>query len=164
LIYPKENNMFARASKLVFGVLATTFVVGAAGTALAHPWPGPQPWPTYHPYHYHYGPVVYVNPAPVVYSVNPVPASIRLANPNQVALSYTLNGGAVQVLPAGSAVMLDQTSVIAFDRGGALGWNRYTLTSGAYKFMPSGGAWTLVRDVPETPIVAASNPLPPATP
>jgi hypothetical protein len=157
--------MFVRTSKLVFGVLAAIPLAGAAGTAVAHPWPCPQPWPTYHHYHYHYGPAVYVNPTPVVYSANPVPADIRLANPNQVALSYTLNGGPVQSLPAGAAVTLDQTSVIAFDRGGAMGWNRYTLTSGAYKFIPAAGAWTLVRDVPDTtPIVTASNPLPPTTP
>ena len=158
--------MFVRASKLVFGAMITLPLLGAAGTASAKPWPTPQPWPQPWPYYHHhyYGPTVYVNPAPVVYSVNPAPADIRLSNPNQVALSYTLNGGPVQMLPAGAAVTLNQTSMIAFDRGGAMGWNRYTLTSGAYKFMPAAGAWTLVCDVPETPVVAAANPLPPATP
>ncbi len=155
----KEKNMFARASKLAFGVLATTLVIGAAGTALAKPWPKPQPWHYYH----HFGPAVWVNPAPVN-SVNIVPADIQVVNPNQVALKYTLNGGPVQVLAAGATVAIPQESVIAFDRGGALGWNRYTLTGGIYKFIPAGGAWTLVRDVPETPLVAAANPLPVATP
>jgi hypothetical protein len=157
--------MFVRASKLVFSALATIPLLGAAGTASAHHWScGPQPCHYYHHYYSYYRPAVYVNPAPVVYSANPAPANIRLANPNQVALNYTLNDGAVQSLPAGATVTLDQTSVIAFDRGGAMGWNRYTLTSGAYKFIPAGGAWTLVRDVPVTPIVTAANPLPAATP
>ena len=113
----------------------------------------------------------YVNPVPVVYSAGLPPVEIRLANPNQVALNYTLDGGPVQTLPAGQAVTLNQDAVIAFDRGGAQGWNRFTLTSGAYKFIPAAGAWSLVRDVSDStvvtaasPISPAANPLPPATP
>jgi hypothetical protein len=155
--------MFVRASKLMFGALAATALIGAAGTAMAHPYHC-APYPYYHHYHYHYGPAVYVSPASVPYVANYVPTAIRLANPNQVPLNYTLNGGAVQVLPAGGAVMVNQASVVAFDRGGALGWNRYTLTDGAYSFMPSSTGWTLVRDVPGTPIVAATAPIPVATP
>ena len=170
--------MFVRASKLMFGVLAASLVAGAAETASAHPYHCAPPCGSYHHYynyhygyHYGYGPAVVVNPVPVVYAANLPPVDIRLANPNQVALNYTLDGGAVQSLPAGQAVALNQDAVIAFDRGGAQGWNRFTLTSGAYKFIPAGGAWSLVRDVGDStvvtaasPIPAAANPLPPATP
>jgi hypothetical protein len=152
--------MFALARKMVFGMLATTLVIGTAQVAMAKPWPKPQPWP-----HYYHGPVVYVNPV-AVYPVNPVPAEIQLINPatNQVALKYTLNGGPVQLLPAGAAVAIHQESVVGFDRGGAAGWNRYSLTGGVYKFIPANGAWALVRDttesVADSALAAAANPVP----
>ena len=150
--------MFAFVRKMVFGLLATTLVIGTAHVAMAKPWP--KPWP-----HYYHGPAVIVNPL-VVSPVNPVPAEVQLINPatNQVALKYTLNGGPVQLLPAGSSVAIHQESVVAFDRGGAAGWNRYSLTGGVYEFIPANGAWTLVRETPESvadaTIVAAANPVP----
>ena len=101
-----------------------------------------------------------VNPVVACYAVNPVPAEIRLVNPNPLTLKYTLNGGPVQLLPAGGAVAIHQESIIAFDRGGAMGWNRYRLTSGVYEFVPANSVWTLVREVPESAIVAAANPVP----
>lgn len=146
--------MVAFARKLVFGVLATALVIGTAQMASAKPWP--KPWP-----HPHYGPVVFVNPVTTVcYPANLVPAEIQLVNPNQVALKYTLNGGPVQLLPAGSTVAISQESVIGFDRGGAAGWNRNSLTSGVYKFIPANGTWALVREVPESTAIAAANPVP----
>jgi len=146
--------MFAIARKVVFGVLTTALVIGSAQMASAKPWP--KPWP-----HPHYGPVVFVNPVTTVgYPANPAPAEIQLVNPNQVALKYTLNGGAVRLLAAGSTVAIYQESVIGFDRGGAAGWNRYSLTSGVYKFIPADGAWALVREAPESTAVAAANPVP----
>jgi len=146
--------MFALARKIAFGLLATTLVIGTAHVAMAKPWP--KPWP-----HYYHGPSVIINPV-VVSAVNPVPAEIQLVNPatNQVALKYALNGGPVQLLPAGSSVSIHQEAIVAFDRGGAAGWNRYSLTSGVYKFIPANGAWALVREVPESTIIAAANPVP----
>ena len=45
-----------------------------------------------------------------------------------------------------------------------MGWNRYALTRGVYKFIPAGGAWTLVRDtsgsVADGTIISAANPVP----
>ena len=147
--------MSALVRKMVFGLLATTLAIGIAHVAFAKPWPKPQPWP-----HHHHGPVVVVNPVVAVYAVNPVPAEIQLVNPNQVALKYTLNGGPVRLLPAGGTVTIHRESIIAFDRGGAVGWNRYRLTSGVYEFVPANSVWTLVREVPESTIVAAANPVP----
>jgi hypothetical protein len=149
--------MFALARKMVFGALATTLVIGTGSLAMAKPWPKPLPWP-----HYHHGPVVYVNPM-AVYAVNPVPAEIQLVNPatNQVALKYTLNGGPVQLLPAGTSVALHQESVVGFDRGGASGWGRFGLTAGVYEFVPANGAWTLVRDTTNSvATLDAANPIP----
>ena len=153
--------MYALARKMVFGLLATTLVIGTAHVAMAKPWPQPKPWP-----HYYHGPAVLINPVAVYYPVNPVPAEIQLINPatNQVSLKYTLNGGPVQLLPAGCSVAIHQESVIGFDRGGAAGWGRYSLTGGVYKFIPANGAWTLVRETPESvasnAIAAAANPVP----
>jgi hypothetical protein len=144
--------MSALVRKVVFGLLATTLAIGTAQVALAKPWPKPWPWP-----HYYHGPIV-VNPI-VRYVANPVPADIQLANPNQVDLKYTLNGGPVQVLPAGGAIAIHENVIIAFDRGGAQGWMRNTLTSGAYQFVPANGAWAIVRQVPDSSV--ATNPLPP---
>jgi len=143
--------MCALARKMVFGLLATTLVIGTAHVATAKP-PKLQPWP-----HYYHGPMV------VYYPVNPVPAEIQLTNPatNQVALRYVLNGGPVQLLPAGTSVMIHRESVVGFDRGGASGWGRYSLTCGAYKFVPANGVWTLVCESPESTAVAAANPVPP---
>ena len=157
--------MFALARKMVFGLLATTLVIGTAHVALAKPWPKPQPWP-----HYYHGPTVVINPVGVYYPVNPVilapAAEIRLVNPatNQVALKYILNGGPVQLLPAGCSVAIHRESVVGFDRGGAAGWGRYGLTCGVYKFVPANGVWTLVRDTDESvadnTIAGAANPAP----
>jgi hypothetical protein len=156
--------MFALARKLVFGLLATALVIGIADVAMAkppQPKPWPHPWPIYVP-----GPVVVVRPVGVYYPVNPIPAEIQLSNPvtNQVALRYVLNGGPVQLLPAGCRVAIHQESVIAFDRGGAAGWTRYSLTGGAYKFVPANGTWSLVREtiesVPSSAMSAAANPVP----
>ena len=150
--------MFALARKMVFGLLATTLVIGTAHVATAKP---PKPWP-----HYYHGPVVVIKPVAVCYAVNPVPAEIQLVNPatNQVALKYTLNGGPVQLLPAGSAVAIHQVSIVGFDRGGAPGWGRYSLTGGVYEFVPANGAWTLVQDmaggVADSSLAAAANPVP----
>ncbi len=152
--------MFALARKIVFGVLATTLVIGTAHVAMAKPWPKPQPWP-----HHFHGPAVFINPV-AVYPVNPVPAEIQLINPatNQVALRYMLNGGPVQLLPAGASVAIHRESIVGFDRGGAAGWGRYDLTGGVYKFVPANGVWTLVRDttesVADSTIIAAANPVP----
>ena len=152
--------MFALARKTVFGLLATTLVIGTAHVAMAKPWP-PKTWPHYIP-----GPVVVVRPVGFYYPVNPVPAEIQLSNPvtNQVALRYVLNDGPVQLLPAGCSVAIHQESVIAFDRGGAVGWARYSLTGGAYKFVPANGSWTLVRETAESidgsAVAAAANPVP----
>ena len=110
-----------------------------------------------------------VNPVGVYYDaspVNPLAAEIQLINPatNQVALKYILNGGPVQVLPAGGSVAIHGQSVVAFDRGGAMGWGRYALTSGSYQFVPAGGVWTLVQETAKTAaddtIIAAANPAP----
>ena len=154
--------MYALARKMVFGLLAATLVIGTAHVAMAKPWP--KPWP-----HYYHGPAVVINPVGVYYPVNPVnpvPAEIRLVNPatNQVALKYILNGGPVQLLPAGSSVAIFRQSIVEFDRGGAAGWGRYGLTGGVYKFIPANGVWTLVQEtaesVAENPTVAAANPVP----
>jgi len=98
--------------------------------------------------------------------VNPVPAEIQLINPatNQVTLKYVLNGGPVQVLPAGCSVAIHRESVVGFDRGGAMGWGRYALTDGIYTFVPASGVWTLVHETAETvadgTIITAANPIP----
>ena len=153
--------MFTLFRNLVFGALAMTLAIGTAHVASAKPWPWPKPWP-----HYYHGPTVIVNPGILTYPQNPIPADILLANPasNQVSLRFTLNGGPVQVLPAGASVAIHQESVIAFDRGGAAGWDRYTLTSGSYRFTPGNGSWNLVQDVAPQPsnstMAAAANPLP----
>ena len=152
--------MYALARKMVFGLLATTLVIGTAHVATAKP-PKPQPWP-----HYYHGPVVVVKPMVVYYPVNPVPAEIQLTNPatNQVALRYVLNGGPVQLLPAGTSVMIHQESVVGFDRGGASGWGRYSLTCGVYKFVPANGVWILVRETTDSvttdAVAMAANPVP----
>ena len=150
--------MFALVRKMVFGLLATALVIGTAHVAMAHPWPHP---------HYYHGPAVVVRPVGVYYPVNLAPAAdIRLVNPatNQVALKYTLNGGPVQVLPAGCSVAIYRESVVGFDRGGAVGWSRYSLTGGVYTFFPAGGVWTLVRgtveSVADDAIITAANPTP----
>ena len=102
----------------------------------------------------------------VYYPVNPVPAEIQLINPatNQVALKYVLNGGPVRLLPAGCSVAIHRESVIGFDRGGAVGWGRYSLTCGVYKFVPANGVWTLVHETAESvadgAVIAAANPVP----
>ncbi len=146
--------MYALARKMVFGLVATTLVIGTAHVAMAKP-PKLQPWP-----HYYHGPMV------VCYPVNPVPAEIQLINPaaNQVALRYVLNGGPVQLLPAGSSVSIHQQSVVGVDRGGASGWGRYSLTGGVYKFIPANGAWTLVCETSESVtsdvVASAANPGP----
>lgn len=116
-----------------------------------------------------------INPRPYVVArtyymeaSNPAPAaSILLTNPaeNRVALKYTLNGGAVQLLQAGFTVQLNRVSVIEFDRGGGAGRARYSLTDGAYKFTSTNGYWDLFRDTaPSNEAVAAvdvaANPLP----
>ena len=86
--------------------------------------------------HYYHGLAVVLNPVGVYYHVSPVnavTAEIQLINPatNQVALKYVLDGGPVQVLPAGSSVAIHRESVVKFDRGGAMGWGRYALTCGS---------------------------------
>ena len=68
--------MFALARKTVFGLLATSLVIGTAQMASAKPWPKPQPWP-----HFYHGPAVIINPVTVVAPVTPVPAAIQLINP-----------------------------------------------------------------------------------
>jgi len=152
--------MFALARKTVFGLLATTLVIGTAQVAMAHPW-------FHHPYHYYHGPVVVIHPVGVYYATNLAPATeILLVNPaaNQVTMKYTLNGGAVRLLPSGSAVAIHRESVVSFDRGGTIGWGRYSLTCGVYKFVPANGAWTLVREtdgsIADNTITAAANPAP----
>ncbi len=149
--------MFALARKTVFGLLATSLVIGTAQMASAKPWPKPQPWP-----HFYHGPAVIINPVTVVAPVTPVPAAIQLINPatNQVALPYAVNGGPVQSLPAGYSVTLHQESVVTFDRGGSAGWGRCGLTSGVYKFIPANGAWTIVSDATPSPVVATATPVP----
>ena len=81
-----------------------------------------------------------------------------------VALRYILNGGPVQVLPAGCSVAIHRESVVDFDRGRAAGWARYGLTGSVYKFVPANGVWTLVQDmaggVADNSIAAAANPVP----
>ena len=151
--------------KLVISLVATTLTTCGGRVMLAAAPPHPHPPIPHVPYvpsglyygHYHhpvYPPVVvYRQPSPiVVYSTplasNPAPAaSIRLLNPveNRVTLRYTLNGGAVQSLPAGYSADIDQESVIEFDRGGLSGRASFTLRDGTYKFVSAGGLWKLVR-------------------
>jgi hypothetical protein len=163
-------NAFAR--KLSLGLASLVLTVGTAGVSSAQPFP----WPHHHHHYLPYRPVV-VTPvvSPVVYRptvvvpANPVisaPAAIQLVNPlqNQVALTYRLNSGIVQVLPAGGSVSIYRESVIEFDRGGAAGLARYGLTSGAYKFVPVNGHWTLVQEATSSIAVAApitANPVAP---
>jgi hypothetical protein len=82
-------------------------------------------------------------------ATNPVPeAYIRLVNSqkNRVTLKFRLNDGELQSLPAGYSVEIRQAAVISFDRGGAAGRTRYSLTDGTFKFVASGGMWDLVRE------------------
>jgi hypothetical protein len=178
--------MKALMHKLVIGLVATTLTTcgGRVMLAAAPPHPHP-PIPhvpsAYYGYHHHPGyypgwtppVVIYRQPTPiVVYSTplasNPAPAaSIRLLNPaeNRVTLRYTLNGGAVQSLPAGYSADIDQESVIEFDRGGLSGRASFTLRDGTYKFVSAGGLWKLVRAVgtnESNPPVSdvAANPIP----
>jgi hypothetical protein len=164
--------MFALARKMVFGLLATTLVIGTAHVAMAKPPLGPHYYVGphyYHGPHYYRGPAVVVNSVGVYYGVspvNPVPAEIQLINPatNQVALKYVLNGSPVRVLPAGSSIAIHRESVVEFDRGGAMGWGRYALTDGNYTFVPASGVWTLVHETAETvaddTTITAANPAP----
>jgi hypothetical protein len=147
---------------------------------LPGPHPGPHPWPHPGP---HPGswipPVVIYHPRPYIvervttpYYVdasNPTPvADIRIVNPpeNRVALKYSLNGGAAQVIEPGTSVQINQQVVIAYDRGGNMGRERFSLTDGTYVFKPTnGGYWRLFREsdvANATPIISevASNPLP----
>ena len=184
--------MKAIAQKLLIGLLAiavTTLVASLAQAQPPHPWPHPGPhpgpFPGPHPWH----PVPYIHPwaPPVViyhprpYIVervctpycedvsNPAPAAdIRLVNPaeNRVTLKYTLNGGDVQSIEAGSSVQINQPAVIAYDRGANLGRTRLSLTDGTYTFKPTnGGYWRLFRETEisnANPVVGdlATNPLP----
>jgi hypothetical protein len=145
------------SQKLVIGLLAialTTLVVCAAeaGPPPQKKWIPGYPTPGWVNHHHHPPkpyPVIY--PRPVIYysdASNPAPAAdIQLLNPaqNRVTLRYSLNGGAVQSLPAGTTVQINQVVVITFDRGGGAGRARFSLTDGAYKFVPANGVWTLVR-------------------
>jgi hypothetical protein len=115
-----------------------------------HPWPGrwPHPRPIVTPV---YGPVIVpVAPAPAEPDMaNPAPpADIQLVNPadNGVTLKYRLDDGELQSLPPGTSVSINQATVISFDRGGAAGQARYSLTGGTYRFVPSGGKWDLLQD------------------
>jgi len=139
------------------------------------PWPGHHPWPHHWPHRVHYpttivSPVIvpstptYVEPE----ATNPVPlADIRLVNPmeNQVTLSYRLDDGEIQSLPAGTTVTINQAVVISFDRGGNAAQARYSLTDGTYTFIASGGLWDLVRQPTDygtsgSPPAADTNPVP----
>jgi hypothetical protein len=152
--------MFALARKMVFGLLATTLVIGTAQVAMAHSKSHDPihdkhhndrhgPVVVIHPgSHYYHGSAVVIQPVGPAYFTNLAPATeILLVNPaaNQVTMKYTLNGGPVQLLPPGSTVAIHRESVISFDRGGTIGWGRYSLTCGVYKFIPANGVWTLVR-------------------
>jgi hypothetical protein len=115
-----------------------------------HPWPGhrrhPRPiiTPVYEPV------IVPVAPAPAEPDMeNPAPpADIQLVNPaeNGVTLKYRLDDGELQSLPPGSSVSISQATVVSFDRGGAAGQARYSLTGGTYRFVPTGGKWDLLQD------------------
>ena len=105
--------------------------------------------PEKHPYHPWPRPVVIVPPRPYIIAANVAPAAcIRLVNPieNRAALRYSVNGGVVRVLPAGSSVCFDQEVVIRFDRGGGQGVARYVLQDGSYRFAPGNGFWCLTHD------------------
>ena len=166
--------MKALVRKVVIGVMAA--ILASCGVRAApaqwgsygkpHPFPHPNVshfHPYFGPYYHHHhdwpvvvaSPVVYegtavvASPDPVVYAANPVPAAnIRLSNPasNRRALSYSVNGGPVQVLQPGSVAQFDQQVAIRFDRGGGSGMARYVLQDGSYRFLPVGGYWSLARD------------------
>jgi hypothetical protein len=160
---------------LLIGLLTTTMLTYGASIILAAPPPHPHPGPHHGPHH---GPNMWPFYQPVIVrgvttyygldATNPLPlADIRLVNPqeNRVTLRFRLNNGALQSLPAGYSIEINRTAIITFDRGGAAGQARYSLTDGTYKFVASGGMWDLVRQSIQDAGIALTtnedvNPLP----
>jgi hypothetical protein len=79
----------------------------------------------------------------------PQPANITISNPttNGIALSYMLDGQVFTMQP-GQIQKLERTATIDFNRGGAFGNARYSLTDGVYTFTPSGIGWELYHRAP----------------
>ncbi len=63
-----------------------------------------------------------------------------------MTLKHRLNDGIVRSLPAGYSIAIHQQAVVSFDRGGAAGWARYSMTDGTYKFVPIDGLWNMVHE------------------
>jgi hypothetical protein len=171
--------MEALMRKLLCGVLSVALVACCVRATMAGPPPPPPPkWPKWPkppivkflpvPAPIFVSPVRPVRPVYVLDASNPAPvAFIRLVNPteNMVTLKYRLNDGVLRSLPAGYSIAIHQQAVVSFDRGGAAGWARYSMTDGTYKFVPVDGLWSMVHDtageVPTTQIAEAdSNPVP----
>jgi hypothetical protein len=156
------------SQKLLAGLLViglTTLVASAAqaGPPPQKKWIPGYPTPGGMNHHHHPPkphPVIYPGPVYVVDNSddsNPVPvADIQLLNPaeNRVTLKYSLDGGQVRSLPAGTSVRINRAVVVSFDRGGGAGRARFSLTDGVYKFAPASGTWTLVRQTVENDAAA----------
>jgi hypothetical protein len=87
-------------------------------------------------------PIVITTPSPLGQ-----PATIQIVNPvsSGITINYYLGDQIVSLAP-GRSQILNQVSVLGFDRGNFLGAAQYTLYGGVYTFrMEPDGGWDLYR-------------------